>query len=112
MPLRQIVLVLLVPSARMTSLAGARDSADVVAAAEEGKFRVIPMETIDQGFELLTGVPIKTTDRKIAARLDDFAAKAAALRSAREQVVAGGPVAVEGGLGDAGTVHHALDAEA
>jgi lon-related putative ATP-dependent protease len=53
--------------------------ADVVAAAEEGKFRVIPMETIDQGFELLTGVPIKTTDRKIAARLDDFAAKAAAL---------------------------------
>src|SRR5580693_5914966 len=30
---------------------------DVVAAAEAGKFRVIPMETIDQGLELLTGVP-------------------------------------------------------
>jgi lon-related putative ATP-dependent protease len=53
--------------------------ADVVAAAEEGKFRVIPMETIDQGFALLTGVATETTDRKIAARLDDFAARAAAL---------------------------------
>jgi lon-related putative ATP-dependent protease len=53
--------------------------ADVVAAAEDGKFRVIPMETIDQGFELLTGVPIETVNKKIAARLDEFAAKAAAL---------------------------------
>jgi lon-related putative ATP-dependent protease len=53
--------------------------ADVVAAAEDGKFRVIPMETIDQGFELLTGVPIETVNKKIAARLDGFAAKAAAL---------------------------------
>jgi len=53
--------------------------ADVVAAAEDGKFRVIPMETIDQGFELLTGVPIETVNKKIAARLDAFAAKAAAL---------------------------------
>jgi lon-related putative ATP-dependent protease len=52
---------------------------DVVAAAEAGRFRVIPMETIDQGFELLTGTPIDTTNKKIAARLDDFAAKAAAL---------------------------------
>jgi lon-related putative ATP-dependent protease len=53
--------------------------ADVVAAAEAGQFRVIPMATIDQGLELLTGVPIDTINRKIAARLDDFAAKAAAL---------------------------------
>jgi lon-related putative ATP-dependent protease len=53
--------------------------ADVIAAAEEGKFRVIPMETIDQGFELLTGVPTDTTNKKIASRLDEFAAKAAAL---------------------------------
>jgi predicted ATP-dependent protease len=52
---------------------------DVVAACEAGKFRVIPMATIDQGFELLTGVPTATTNEKIAARLDDFAAKAAAL---------------------------------
>ena len=53
--------------------------ADVVAACDAGRFRVIPMETIDQGFELLTGVPTETTSKKIAARLDDFAAKAAAL---------------------------------
>lgn len=61
--------------------------ADVVAAAEAGQFRVIPMATIDQGLELLTGVPIDTINQKIAARLDDFAAKAAALARA----VAGGP---------------------
>jgi lon-related putative ATP-dependent protease len=53
--------------------------ADVAAAADAGRFRVIPMETIDQGLELLTGVPTKTTNKKIAARLDDFAQKAAAL---------------------------------
>lgn len=60
--------------------------ADVVAACEAGQFRVIPMETIDQGFELLTGAPTATTDEKIAARLDAFAAKAAALMHAQ-----GGP---------------------
>jgi lon-related putative ATP-dependent protease len=53
--------------------------ADVVAACDAGQFRVIPMETIDQGFELLTGVPAATTDTKIAARLDEFTQKAAAL---------------------------------
>jgi len=56
--------------------------ADVVVAAAEGKFRVIPMETIDQGLELLTGVSTDITDQKIAARLDEFAAKAAALARA------------------------------
>jgi predicted ATP-dependent protease len=61
--------------------------ADVVAAAAAGQFRVIPMATIDQGLELLTGVPIATINQKIAVRLDDFAAKAAALARA----VAGGP---------------------
>jgi lon-related putative ATP-dependent protease len=59
--------------------------ADVVAAAEAGRFRVISMETIDQGLELLTGVPSDVTNRKIATRLDEFATKAAALmRGARE----------------------------
>jgi lon-related putative ATP-dependent protease len=53
--------------------------AEVVASCEAGKFRVIPMATIDQGFELLTGVSAETANTKIAARLDDFAAKAAAL---------------------------------
>jgi lon-related putative ATP-dependent protease len=59
--------------------------ADVVAAAEAGRFRVISMETIDQGLELLTGVPTDVTNRKIATRLDEFATKAAALmRGTRE----------------------------
>ncbi|HZK89601.1 MAG TPA: ATP-binding protein [Stellaceae bacterium] len=53
--------------------------ADVVEAAVQGRFRVVPMETIDQGLELLTGVPPDTINRKVADRLDDFAAKAAAL---------------------------------
>jgi len=53
--------------------------ADVVAAAADGKFRIIPMETIDQGLQLLTGVATAVTDQKIATRLDDFAARAAAL---------------------------------
>jgi len=64
--------------------------ADVVAAAAEERFRVVPMETIDQGLELLTGVPVGqldsdgqyppgTINRRIAARLDSFAAKAATL---------------------------------
>jgi len=56
--------------------------ADVVEAVEAGKFRVVPMETIDQGFELLTGAPTETTNHKIAARLDEFAARAAALMRA------------------------------
>ncbi len=63
---------------------------DIVAAAEAGTFAILPMETVDQGFELLTGVPAGqpdasgqyppgTLNHRIAARLDAFAAKAAAL---------------------------------
>ena len=70
---------------------------DVVAAAAEGRFRIVPMATIDQGLELLTGIaagepdaegryPTGTINQRAAARLDDFAAKAAALMRA-----AGGP---------------------
>jgi lon-related putative ATP-dependent protease len=61
--------------------------ADVVAACEAGQFRVIPMETIDQGLELLTGTPTDTTNKKIAARLDDFTAKAAALMRSQSGAV-------------------------
>jgi lon-related putative ATP-dependent protease len=60
--------------------------ADVVEAVEAGKFRVIPMETIDQGFALLTGASTETTNAKIAARLDEFAARAAALMRAEAPV--------------------------
>jgi lon-related putative ATP-dependent protease len=61
---------------------------DVVAAVEAGKFAIYPIDTVDQGLELLTGIPAGepdaageypagTLNRRIAARLDAFAAKAA-----------------------------------
>jgi lon-related putative ATP-dependent protease len=63
---------------------------DVVAAAAEERFRIIPIETVDQGLALLTGLPAGEPDKngnypagtikhRIAARLDAFAAKAAEL---------------------------------
>src|SRR4029077_644943 len=63
---------------------------DVVAAAAEERFRIFPIETVDQGLALLTGVsagepgedgnyPAGTINYRIAARLDAFAAKAAEL---------------------------------
>ncbi len=66
---------------------------DVVAAAEAGQFAVYPIDHVDQGLELLTGIaagepdgaghyPAGTLNHRIAARLDAFAAKAAELGSA------------------------------
>jgi lon-related putative ATP-dependent protease len=66
---------------------------DVVAAAEEGRFAIFPIDTVDQGLELLTGIPAGepdaggeypagTLNHRIAARLDAFAAKAAELARA------------------------------
>jgi lon-related putative ATP-dependent protease len=63
---------------------------DVVAAAAEELFRIFPIETVDQGLSLLTGLPAGepdgegnypagTLNQRIAARLDAFAAKAAEL---------------------------------
>jgi lon-related putative ATP-dependent protease len=63
---------------------------DVVAAAEEGRFAIFPIDTVDQGLELLTGIPAGqpdtsgeypagTLNHRIAARLDAFAAKAGEL---------------------------------
>jgi lon-related putative ATP-dependent protease len=63
---------------------------DVVAEAAAERFRIFSIETIDQGLELLTGIPAGEPDRdgnypagtlnqRIAARLDAFAAKAADL---------------------------------
>jgi lon-related putative ATP-dependent protease len=57
---------------------------DIVAAAKTGKFRVFPIETIDQGIEVLTGVPAgvqgkngrypaNTINGRVQARLDEFA---------------------------------------
>ena len=66
---------------------------DVVAAVAEGRFAVYPIDTVDQGLELLTGVPAGqldadgnypagTLNHRVAARLDAFAAKAAQLARA------------------------------
>ncbi len=63
---------------------------DVVAAAAEERFRIFPIETVDQGLALLTSLeagepgedenyPAGTINHRIAARLDAFAAKAAEL---------------------------------
>jgi lon-related putative ATP-dependent protease len=63
---------------------------DIVAAAAEERFRIFPIETVDQGLALLTGLtagepdaagnyPAGTVNQRIAARLDSFAAKAAEL---------------------------------
>jgi lon-related putative ATP-dependent protease len=63
---------------------------DVVAAAEAGRFAIYPIDTVDQGIELLTGIPAgqpdvdgaypsATINGHVAARLDAFAAKAAEL---------------------------------
>ena len=66
---------------------------DVVAAAAEGQFAIYPIDAVDQGLELLTGVPAGvpnadgnypagTLNQRVAARLDGFAAKAAELARA------------------------------
>ena len=62
---------------------------DVVAAAEAGRFRVFPVETIDEGIELLTGLPAGERGRdgrfpetsvnaRVEARLSAFAKAARA----------------------------------
>jgi lon-related putative ATP-dependent protease len=61
---------------------------DVVAAVAEGRFAVHPIDTVDQGLEILTGTPAGepdaagqypegTLNRRIAERLDALAARAA-----------------------------------
>jgi predicted ATP-dependent protease len=63
---------------------------DVVAAAAEGRFAIYPIDTVDQGIALLTGIPAgqpdaagvypsDTINRRVADRLDVFAARAAEL---------------------------------
>jgi predicted ATP-dependent protease len=61
----------------------------VVEAAAQGKFHIYAVETIDQGIELLTGVPAgeadadgnyppETINGKVRAQLAEFAEKAQA----------------------------------
>ncbi len=66
---------------------------DVVAAVEAGQFAIYPIDTVDQGIELLTGIPAgeadaageypaDTINQRVAMRLDTFAAKAIELARA------------------------------
>ncbi len=71
----------LIPASNTTHLM-LRD--DVVEAVKKGKFAIYPVATIDEGIEILTGVPAgapgpdgewpaETINGKVAAALDDFA---------------------------------------
>jgi predicted ATP-dependent protease len=75
---------------------------DVVDAAAAGKFAIYPIDTVDQGLELLTGIPAGeagpdgtyppgTLNHRIAARLDAFAEAAVALMR-QTALAAMGPV--------------------
>ena len=54
---------------------------DVVAAAAEGRFAVFPIDTVDQGLELLTGIPAGQPDTR--RQLPDRHAQPADRRTAR-----------------------------
>jgi lon-related putative ATP-dependent protease len=58
---------------------------DVVEAVAAGKFAVYPVETIDQGLEILTGMPATEVNRRVEARLVDFAARARAQSAAESR---------------------------
>ena len=77
----------IIPASNVTHLMLRRD---IVVAASEGRFAIYPIDTVDQGLELLTGIsagqpgadgtyPAGTLNHRIAARLDAFAAKATEL---------------------------------
>jgi predicted ATP-dependent protease len=51
---------------------------DVVAAVAEGKFAVYAVGTVDEGIELLTGVPAEEIHARVEARLVEFAERARA----------------------------------
>jgi predicted ATP-dependent protease len=74
----------LIPSANVVNLMLRQD---VVAAARAKRFAIYPIETIDEGIELLTGTPAgaagpdgayppETVNARVAARLEAFAAAA------------------------------------
>jgi len=51
---------------------------EVVAAVAEGKFAVYAVGTVDEGIELLTGVPALEVHARVEARLSEFAERARA----------------------------------
>jgi predicted ATP-dependent protease len=60
---------------------------DVLAAVEQGKFAVYAVKSVDEGIELLTGVPAQEIHARVESRLSEFAAKARdfALATAKKQ---------------------------
>jgi lon-related putative ATP-dependent protease len=77
----------LIPASNVKNLMLRRDVVDAVAA---GKFQVYPVENVDQGIEILTGVPAGTRDAvgqfpagtinfRVERRLSEFADRARAL---------------------------------
>ena len=84
---------------------------DVVDAAREGLFRIYPIETIDQGIEVLTGhaagernaagdFPEDTINRQVEDRLAMFAEESMAYRDGADDGHPGGAHADEDGDGD------------
>jgi lon-related putative ATP-dependent protease len=51
---------------------------DVVAAVQAGKFAVYAVASVDEGIELLTGVPAAEVHRRVESRLSEFAERARA----------------------------------
>jgi len=51
---------------------------DVVAAVAQGKFAIHAVSTVDEGIELLTGVPAEEIHARVEARLSEFAERARA----------------------------------
>jgi lon-related putative ATP-dependent protease len=51
---------------------------DVVAAVAQGKFAIHAVSTVDEGIELLTGVPAEEFHARVEARLSEFAERARA----------------------------------
>jgi lon-related putative ATP-dependent protease len=55
---------------------------EVVQAVGEGRFAVYPVSTVDEGVELLTGVPAPEIHARVEARLEEFAEQARAFAQA------------------------------
>jgi lon-related putative ATP-dependent protease len=83
----------LIPAANVKNLMLRQDVVEAVAA---GKFHIYPIETIDQGIEILTGMPAGERDEagnypegtfnaRVKARLAELAEKQAAFRAAGEE---------------------------
>jgi predicted ATP-dependent protease len=68
---------------------------DVVAAVDRGDFHLWPVRTIDEGIEILTGLPADQVHARVAARLEAIAHQLRAFGQAwgsKDQIALGDPV--------------------